>query len=73
MPLLYPPLLREKFQADIVGREGLLPVEFDVAAKVTYMDGVADGEEYSLEIEGDTAAVSQAEVFDIRSVRWETS
>lgn len=65
--------ITEKFQADIVGREGLLPVEFDVDAKVTYMDGVADGEEYSLEIEGETAAISQAEVFDIRSVRWETS
>lgn len=64
-------LVTEKFQASIIGREGMLPVEPNVADSVTYVDGVANGQEYSLEIEGEHASLSQAEEFAIRAVRWE--
>ena len=63
----------EKFTANIVGREGMLPSEPEAEGTVTYIDGVEDGDEYSLEIDNGVATISQAEVFDIRSVRWETS
>ena len=63
----------EKYQADIVGREGMLPVELEAETTVTYVDGVEDGEEYSLEIEGEYASISQSEEFDIRSIKWEKS
>jgi len=63
----------EKYQADIVGREGMLPVELEAETTVTYIDGVANGEEYSLEIEGEYASLSQSETFDVRSIKWDNA
>ena len=63
--------ITEKYQADIVGREGMLPVELEAETTVTYVDGVESGEEYSLEIEGEYASITQSEEFDIRSIKWE--
>lgn len=65
--------ITEKFKAVIVGREGMLPNEPETDSTVMYIDGVADGEEYSLEIEKGVASVSQAEVFDLRAIRWDTA
>ncbi len=62
----------EKFTATIVGREGMLPSEPEAQSTVTYIDGVDDGDEYSLEIEDGVAAVSQAEVFDLRAIKWDS-
>ena len=62
----------EKFTATIVGREGMLPSEPEAQSTVTYIDGVDDGDEYSLEIEDGVAAVSQAEVFDFRAIKWDS-
>ena len=61
----------EKYQADIVGREGMLPVEPEAETTVYYVDGVENGEEYSLEIEGEYASISQSEAFDIRAIKWD--
>lgn len=65
--------ITEKYQADIVGREGLLPVEMEAETTVIYVDGVENGEEFSLEIEGEYASLSQSEIFDIRSINWDTA
>jgi len=65
--------ITEKFEATIVGREGFLPTEPETNNSVTYMDGVANGSEYSLEIENNHASISQAEVFNIQSIRWESA
>jgi len=40
-------------------------------AGTNYVDGVENGEEYSLEIEGEYASITQSEEFDIRSIKWE--
>ena len=61
----------EKFTATIVGREGMLPSEPEAQSTVTYIDGVEDGDEYSLEIEDGVATVSQADVFDLRAIKWD--
>ena len=63
--------ITEKYQADIVGREGMLPVEPEAETTVFYVDGVENGEEYSLEIEGDYASISQSTEFNIRSIDWD--
>ena len=63
--------ITEKFEAIISGREGFLPTEPETSSVVTYMDGVANGTEYSLEIEGNHASLSEAEVFDLHSIRWD--
>jgi hypothetical protein len=63
--------ITEKFDAIIIGREGMLPSEPEASETITYIDGVDDGDEYSLEIDGDSAYVSQSEVFHIRDVRWD--
>jgi len=63
--------ITEKFTATIVGREGMLPVEPEASQLITYMDGVADGEEFSLEIDGKEAYLSQSEVFPLRDIRWD--
>ena len=39
--------ITEKFEAIISGREGFLPTEPETNSVVTYMDGVANGTEYS--------------------------
>ena len=49
----------------------MLPVELEAETTVTYVDGVENGEEYSLEIEGEYASITQSEEFDIRSIKWE--
>ncbi len=61
----------EKFEAKIIGREGFLPSEPETNSVVTYVDGVANESEYSLEIENQHASLSQAQIFDIQSVNWE--
>lgn len=61
----------EKYDAVIVGRQGFLPNEPETSQRVTYIDGVADGTEYSLEVEGTEAYLSQSEVFDIHAIRWD--
>lgn len=61
----------EKYQATIVGREGFLPSEPESNSIVTYIDGVENGSEYSLEIEDNHASLSQAQVFDIQAIDWE--
>lgn len=63
--------ITEKFDAIISGREGFLPTEPETNTVVTYMDGVAGGKEYSLEIEDGHASISQGEVFDLHSVKWD--
>ena len=63
--------ITEKFEATIVGREGFLPTEPETSASITYLDGVCNGVEYSLEMEGNKAHLSQAEIFDINAIRWE--
>ena len=63
--------ITEKYQADIVGREGMLPIEPEAETTVIYIDGVENGEEYSLEIEGDYATISQSEDFDMHAVQWD--
>ncbi|RVU84358.1 DUF4178 domain-containing protein [Leucothrix sargassi] len=64
--------ITEKFTATIVGREGMLPSEPEAQSDVTYIDGVDDGEEYSLEIEGTEAIISQADEFDLHAIKWES-
>lgn len=63
--------ITEKFEATITGREGFLPTEPETNTIVSYLDGVSDGIEYSLEIEGNQASLSQAEVFDVHAIRWD--
>ncbi len=63
--------ITEKFDAVIIGREGMLPNEPVASETITYMDGVADGDEYSLEIDGNSAYVSQSEVFNLRDIKWD--
>ena len=62
--------ITEKFEATITGREGFLPSEPETSAVVSYLDGVANGVEYSLEIEGNEASLSQAEAFDMHAIHW---
>ena len=62
----------EKFKASIVGREGFLPTEPVTNETILYIDGVSNGIEYSLEIDGSKASLSQAEVFDVNAINWET-
>ncbi|PID46505.1 MAG: hypothetical protein CSB47_03755 [Proteobacteria bacterium] len=63
--------ITEKFDATIIGREGMLPNEPEASSVITYIDGVADGDEYSLEIDGDCAYVSQSEIFPVHDIRWD--
>lgn len=63
--------ITEKFKASIIGREGFLPSEPETNSTVTYLDGVVGGQKYSLEIENNHASISQAEAFDIHSIRWD--
>jgi len=65
--------ITEKYEGDIVGREGMLPVEQDIDKTLYYVDGVADDYEYSLEIDGETAYLSQSEEFDLQAIRWENA
>jgi len=62
----------EKYEGTIVGREGFLPTDAETNSSVTYIDGVINGVEYSLEIENKVASLYQAEVLDIQSIRWES-
>jgi len=63
--------ITEKFKASIVGREGFLPNEPETNELIEYLDGVSNGTEYSLEIDGNTASISQSELFDIQAIKWD--
>lgn len=63
--------ITEKYEATIVGREGMLPNEPEASSVITCIDGVDGGEEYSLEVDKHGASISQSEVFAIRDIRWD--
>lgn len=64
-------MITEKCLARIIGREGVLPVDLDVSSPVLCVDGVANGREYSIEVQNGAASISQSEEFDFRSIEWE--